>query len=182
MVLDIPGSVFPCFRRATITDSRHSAADGMEIMVTVAAMVAAIMAAVAMALEAVPEVSFAYLFGSRAAGRERPDSDMDLAVGLRAGHELPPMGGLREKILATLAGIAPSERIDLVSLDQRTALLLRQQVFRHGRLLFERDKPARVRLQVRTANEWCDQAPVRERLWRITRHRILEGRWSTQKS
>lgn len=33
----------------------------------------------------VPQVRFAYLFGSRAQGRERPDSDIDVAVVLDDG-------------------------------------------------------------------------------------------------
>ena len=38
------------------------------------------------ALEAIPEVRVAYLFGSRATGRARPDSDLDVLVEFEDGH------------------------------------------------------------------------------------------------
>jgi hypothetical protein len=67
----------------------------------------------------------------------------------------------------------PGERLDLIVLTERTPVALRQQVFRHGKLLFERVRDNLVRLRVRTAREWCDAEPRRREAWEITKRRIL---------
>lgn len=133
------------------------------------------------ALRSVDAIEYAYLFGSRAAGTVRPDSDVDLAIGLRDGEDLELLGPLHDRILAALDPLVPGERLDLVVLTERTPVALRHQVFRHGKLLFERARERLVRLRVQTAREWCDAEPRRREAWAITKRRILERAWSTEK-
>ena len=133
------------------------------------------------ALRSIDAIEYAYLFGSRAGSTARPDSDVDLALGLTGGRELELLGPLHDRILAALDPLVPGERLDLVVLTERTPVALRHQVFRHGRLLFERVRDNLVRLRARTAWEWCDSEPRRREAWGITRRRILERGWSTAK-
>jgi predicted nucleotidyltransferase len=131
------------------------------------------------ALRSIEEIEYAYLFGSRAGGTARPDSDVDLALGLAGGGDLELLGDLHDRILGVLDPLVPGERLDLIVLTERTPVALRQQVFRHGKLLFERVRDNLVRLRVRTAREWCDAEPRRREAWEITKRRILEQAWST---
>jgi hypothetical protein len=133
------------------------------------------------ALRSIDAIDYAYLFGSRARGTARPDSDVDLAIGLAGGRELELFGPLHDRILAVLDPLVPGERLDLVVLTQRTPVALRHQVFRHGKLLFERVRDHLVRLRVLTARDWCDAEPRRREAWAVTKRRILERAWSTGK-
>lgn len=133
------------------------------------------------ALRSIEEVEYAYLFGSRASGTARANSDLDLAIGLRDGQDLELLGDLQDRILGVLDPVVPGERMDLVVLTERTPVALRQQVFRHGRLLFARTRDNLVHLRVRTASEWCDGEPRRREAWAITARRLEERRWSTKK-
>ena len=131
------------------------------------------------ALRSIDAIEYAYLFGSRAGGTARPNSDVDLAIGLTGGEELELLGALHDRILGALDPLVPGERLDLVVLTKRTPVALRHQIFRHGKLLFERVRDNLVRLRVQTAREWCDSEPRRREAWEITRRRILERGWST---
>jgi hypothetical protein len=131
------------------------------------------------ALRSIEEIEYAYLFGSRATGSARANSDVDLAVGLRAGQDLDLLSDLHDRILGVLDPLVPGERMDLVALTRRTPAALRHQVFKHGKLLFERVRDNLVRLRELTAREWCDSAPKRREAWAITKRRIEERAWST---
>jgi predicted nucleotidyltransferase len=121
----------------------------------------AILGQIAELLDREPVVSFAYLFGSRAGGKPqpRPDSDVDVAVWL----DTPPSRLTDEAI--RLSGEMSRElglTVDVVDLN-RAPILLRDQVFRKGRLVFERDRPQRVRFESRTLVEGIDFERVRKR-------------------
>ncbi len=85
----------------------------------------------------------AYLFGSAVTGRMRATSDVDLAVLARREHEID---------FPFLAFAALLERecehpIDLVLLN-RAGELLKFQVRRYGRLIFERDATKRKEFEI----------------------------------
>jgi len=126
------------------------------------------------ALRSIDAIEYAYLFGSRASGMARPESDVDLAIGLTGGRDLELLGPLHDRILQVLDPLVPGERLDLVVLTERTPVALRHHVFRHGKLLFERVREHMVRLRVLTARDWCDAEPRRREAWAITKRRILE--------
>lgn len=132
------------------------------------------LAALEAALLGIEEIEFAWLFGSRATGRHRPNSDVDLAIGLRGGGDLELMSDLHDRVVAAIDAVVPSERVDLIALSERTPPALRHQVFRHGRLLFAKERERLVRLRTLTAREWGDSEPKRREAWAITRQRILE--------
>lgn len=70
-------------------------------------------------LEAVPKIQSAWLFGSRAKGQERPDSDLD--IGLLCGE--PLTFDEYSRLIWELEEVAQSARVDLVELSFRSPIL-----------------------------------------------------------
>jgi predicted nucleotidyltransferase len=110
------------------------------------------------ALEAEPDVANALLFGSRARGSERPDSDADVAVELVAGapRDVRALGGLAARLEA-----ATGHLIGLVLLDEAPPPLA-YRVFREGRLLVERDHAALVARKSRAILDYLDFKPAED--------------------
>ena len=109
-----------------------------------------------------------YLFGSTARGDDRPTSDVDLGVlfdtvpaSSLAGVPLT-LGGEVECLLG--------RAVDLVVLNTAPADLV-HRVLRDGKLVLDRDPPARLRFEVSRRNEFFDLAPVRERYRRMAASR-----------
>lgn len=104
-----------------------------------------------------PDVCSVYLFGSRAAGTARADSDLD--VGLLY-FRVPP---------ATLAGMPFGDEaeltdklgvpVQLVVMNTAPADLV-HRIFRAQRLLLDKDPSFRVRFEVKRRNEYFDLKPV----------------------
>lgn len=88
---------------------------------------------------------FAYLHGSRAAGRHRDDSDVDIAA---------YFGGQAPKSFDVL--LPPG--VDLLILDD-APLELAGRVAVGGRLLFEDDQVARIRWEAMTRKIYFDELP-----------------------
>jgi len=100
-------------------------------------------------------VRFAYLFGSRAIGRHRPDSDADIAIMPDRPLDLLAEAGLADRLAQALRVPA----VDLVDL-RRAPLVLRGRVLTDGRLLYSADEPGRVAFEVRTRGEYFDFLPT----------------------
>ncbi|MFU8815064.1 MAG: type VII toxin-antitoxin system MntA family adenylyltransferase antitoxin [Pseudomonadales bacterium] len=93
--------------------------------------------AVGLILAALREVEAIYLFGSRARGEARSDSDVDIAV--LAAEPLPPLFryDLQESLAAELHA-----SVDLVDL-RSASTVMRVKVIDQSQLLYERDPVAR---------------------------------------
>lgn len=81
-------------------------------------------------LKAMPDVLAIYIYGSFARSEERPDSDVDLAVLLPPGKDIPD-------ILAVLGELSQrvDRNVDLVNL-RKVGDVLRREVLADGRTLF----------------------------------------------
>jgi predicted nucleotidyltransferase len=115
-------------------------------------------------------VAVAYLFGSRAKGTARPDSDHDVAVLFAAAD--PPLDATVR--LAADLGPVLGTSVDVVDLDLAT-LELRGTVADSGRLLYSSDEIRRVRFEVEARMRWIEFRPVlqtttREYLRRVAQH------------
>jgi uncharacterized protein len=121
-------------------------------------------------LAAVPEIAFAYLFGSRASGTARPDSDWDVAVYLR--EDLTPRQRFQLRLRLT-ADLEVLGRADVVVLNDAPPLLAHRAIM--GQLVLRRDETARVRFAVRTVAMSEDERYFREIHHQARLRRLEEG-------
>lgn len=132
------------------------------------------LAAIATALRPLDEVRAALLFGSRATGRARADSDIDVAVLLDA--TLAPERPIERlsRLLKALAKELAADRLDLVILNDAPPALA-FQVLKHGRVAFERDARDLHRLRVRTYSQHADYQHAESVFREATRRRAARG-------
>jgi predicted nucleotidyltransferase len=118
------------------------------------------------ALEPVPAVRLAVMFGSAASGSDRPDSDLDVGVSLtRADVDLSALTVALER--------ATGRVVDLVALDTAPPLL-RFEVARQGVLLVEREPHAWAEFRARAMIDWWDWAPTARMAHRVMAARLRE--------
>ncbi len=109
-------------------------------------------------LAAQPDVVAAYIFGSVAEGRAHPRSDVDIAVLLTADLDAEARFDRRLRLGWEVESII-GHPTDLVVLNDAPPLL-QHQVLKHGRLIFERDRAARVEFEVRAGKIYADLKPM----------------------
>ena len=128
-------------------------------------------------LSADASVRLAYLHGSRARGAGRSESDIDLGVLLDDECVESPTAVKDSiwRLSAALGREVPSERLDLVLLNQAPALL-RHRVIGNGIVLFARSEAERVRFVLRTIREYQDLEPRLREHTRRRMERLEEGR------
>jgi predicted nucleotidyltransferase len=109
------------------------------------------------------------LFGSRAAPAPRVTGDVDVAV-LFASLPSPER---RLKLLGELQGACGGDDADLIFLHEQTEPVLRFEIFRTGKPVFEKETGLFVEEKVRALMLYEDALPFRrirrERLRRIAR-------------
>ena len=125
------------------------------------------------AARGLPSIAVLVVFGSRARGNHRPDSDLDVAV-LPDTADSRARRYLQADLAAALAHLAPEGRVDVILIDEAPETL-RQAVMETGRVLLDRDPEAWKDLRVRTMREYGDSEYYR-RLYREAQRRRLERR------
>jgi hypothetical protein len=124
------------------------------------------------ALVAETSVQFAQLYGSRARGTARPDSDWDLAVFVDPRLDSQARWDLRTRLSATLA---PAIAAEVVVLNDAPPLLAQRAL--QGRTLLERDAVAYARFFVRTLAAAGDEQYWNELHARERERRVAGGRF-----
>lgn len=114
------------------------------------------------ALEAEPAILAAWLFGSRARGTARPDSDVDVAV---LFGDLVRRAEAAWDLEARLS-IGLRLPVQVVAVDAAPADLVRR-VLRDGVRLVDRDRAARIRFEVRKRIEYFDMTPIWRQIRRL---------------
>lgn len=105
------------------------------------------------------DVLAGYLFGSHATGQARPDSDVDVAVLLSEADDVERFDrGLR--LGSEVSDVCGCEA-DLVVLQDAPSVL-QFQILKNGRLVYERDRRARVEFEVQAGKIYADLEPHRE--------------------
>jgi predicted nucleotidyltransferase len=105
-----------------------------------------------------PEVTLAILFGSLAAGRAHPNSDLDLAVLATT----PLSAQARINMIGDLA-LAFGRPVDLIDLS-RTHCPLLQQILTRGRLILCKDRSEYAEVIRRMVYEEADVMPYYRRI------------------
>ena len=116
-----------------------------------------------------------YLFGSQARGKVWGESDVDLAVLLGLGVPKGRFGVIRTQPIGDLMSVFESNAVGVVLLNEAPPLLTYAGVIREGRLLFEKDRLARIQFEVRAFQEYVDTAPLRKIQNRYLEQAIQEG-------
>ncbi|MFZ5470248.1 MAG: type VII toxin-antitoxin system MntA family adenylyltransferase antitoxin [Myxococcota bacterium] len=125
------------------------------------------------ALEPLPAVRLAVLFGSHARGRASRHSDIDLAVLL--APDTP-----QNRKATRRATLALAQTIDIVFTADAPPLL-RMEIARHGKVLIERQPFAWANFKAKAMIDWGDWGPHARRMWKAAIQRLREemGRGST---
>ena len=121
------------------------------------------------------EIRAAYLFGSAATGRMRPDSDLDVALLLARPLDARRSLAYRLKLMTDLGAALHRSDVDVVILNDVPPLLA-HRVLSKGKLVFERSASDRVRFQVRIAGLYADLVPMYETQIRYLKAHAREGR------
>jgi predicted nucleotidyltransferase len=116
----------------------------------------------------IPSLLAVYLFGSIAAGRRGPLSDIDVAVLAGPTGSRECLGQFADALCRALR----TERLDVVSLNEAPPPLA-YRVIRDGRLILCRDERARELFESDTIMRYLDFKPVREAAFRTSRANIL---------
>ncbi|HEY6877097.1 MAG TPA: nucleotidyltransferase domain-containing protein [Polyangiales bacterium] len=131
-------------------------------------------AAIARALTPLPEVRAALLFGSRARGRARANSDIDVAVLLDPALAPSDARARLVRLLDALNSELAADLVDLVILNDAPPALA-FQVLKYGLVAFERDRVDLHRFRVRTYSLHADYEPVERFFREVTQKRVLGG-------
>jgi hypothetical protein len=97
-------------------------------------------------------VAFAYLFGGLARGDQRPLSDVDIAVYLRAGTDT---GEAKLELIGLLSDTLGTDEVDLVILNQAPVSLV-GRILRHRSVLVDNDPALRHLFESRLLREFFD--------------------------
>lgn len=123
------------------------------------------------------EIAAIWLFGSRASGRPRPWSDVDLAVALVG--ELDPKRRSQKHIelLADACARLGTDAVDLVVLEDAPSVLA-HRVIAGGRRIAVRDPLRTVHVVEDVLRRYIDEAPLRAVLDAGLAARLREGRYA----
>ena len=119
--------------------------------------------------ESLPEVAFAYLFGSYGERRETALSDIDIGVCLLDDVHENSYFDFRLRIIGDVSHLLKTNEVDVLILNEVT-LSLRYHAVSTRQVLFERDPAQRVEFEVRTLSQYLDMYP----LFRVQKEYFLE--------
>jgi len=124
------------------------------------------------------EIIFAYIYGSVARDQANRLSDIDLAVYIDEDKK-PEAGpfGYRSDLITELQPLAGND-IDLIILNDASNLLA-YNVFKEGKLLFNKDPDLRTRVQARTVDKYLDFLPMLKVQERYLNERIDQDRFGS---
>lgn len=124
---------------------------------------AALVARLSGALEPRAEILEAYLFGSRARGQARPDSDIDVAVYIDEERAEDGDWGYRAELATALMAALGVDDVDIVVLN-RAPVLLYHRVLRDGVRLISRDLRATTTRAGQALSRYFDFLPQLDKM------------------
>lgn len=117
-------------------------------------------------VEKLPNLKLLILFGSRARGEHRPDSDWDLAISHDETNRQTHIKEISNDYLTSLSILSElfeinRDLIDLIELD-RCSPLMKYQVARDGKLIYEKNTGDFLKFRVCAWKEYADTAKFRK--------------------
>jgi predicted nucleotidyltransferase len=119
-------------------------------------------------LQSMPDILFAYLFGSFGRGKRFPLSDVDIAVYLKEPSDVQQK---KMEILGALIDILETDEIDLVILNS-ASLPLRMRILENKKVVADREPFFRHRYESLTMREYFDFSILEKQ---ILNRRFLGG-------
>lgn len=116
-----------------------------------------------------------YIFGSTL----RPSKfkgDLDIAILVKEENLKNGITSVHNKIWLELSSFLKRKDIDLVILNV-APLLLKYEVVKNGKLIFERDIESRINFEVKTQLYYFDFLPIRRMFWKELVKRVEDGRF-----
>ena len=116
--------------------------------------------------QAMQDLKLLILFGSRARGEHRPDSDWDLAISYDEANRETHIKEISNDYLTSLSILSElfeinRDSIDLIELD-RCSPLIKYQVARDGKLIYEKNTGDFLKFRVCAWKEYADTAKFRK--------------------
>jgi predicted nucleotidyltransferase len=103
-------------------------------------------------LQSMPDILFAYLFGSFGRGKRLPLSDVDIAVYLKDSSDIQEK---KMEILGALVDILQTDEIDLVILNS-ASLPLQMRILENKKVIVDREPFLRHHYESLTMREYFD--------------------------
>lgn len=125
-----------------------------------------------------PQINAAYLFGTAASGKLRPNSDLDVALLLAEPYSQEELESIHTKVLSEIEAAFRREA-DVKILNTLEHLPLIQEIISRGILLCDRNPEVRRAFVVKKNLEYIDFLPHYERILNVYRER-LSRRGSTK--
>ncbi|AAM23974.1 putative nucleotidyltransferase [Caldanaerobacter subterraneus subsp. tengcongensis MB4] len=116
------------------------------------------------------DIKLVYVFGSYAKGTNRKNSDLDIAVLLGGDYTLFE----KLELIGDLVEIFKRDDVDLVILNEANSVL-RHQVIKYGKIIFEESEDVRVDFEVKTLREYMDMEYFRKVQMDIVKEWIKEN-------
>lgn len=101
------------------------------------------------------EIKLVYLFGSRAKSKTSPLSDYDFAVYFDQDLNSNRLKELVLSLISEISSILKSEKIDLVVLNKVISSLLKFNILKEGKLIYQQP-PYRLIVEPAIYNEYFD--------------------------
>jgi len=130
------------------------------------------------ATETDPSLAAVYFFGSAAAGKTGPLSDIDIAILLVDDFSDRDYLDKQLELQAKFCRGLRTDQVDVVILNQASPLLA-HRVLSRGRLLFSRSDRERQAFFVKTIREYLDTEPLRREGRNHLMARIKENRFAS---
>lgn len=114
-------------------------------------------------LQTYPDISFAYVHGSRTRGTAHEESDIDIAMvtsGTLSTRDL-------SRIALDIEDVTSTE-VDVGVLDE-AGVIFQHQVLEHGQLVYVADESARIRFEETVYRRYHDYKPFFEEYNRVRR-------------
>jgi len=121
-----------------------------------------------------PQIAAAYLYGTAATGKLRPNSDIDVALLLAEPYSQKELVSLETNVICDVEAAFHREA-DVKTLNQMEHLPLLHEIFSKGILLIDREPSMRRSFVVRKNQEYLDFLPHYQRILNIYAERLRKN-------